>query len=242
MRAFLKRLGLTVAASLALGACVQAQEARTAVARFSSAAPGAGLPGGWQPWPVDPRKPPTRYSLVAESGRTVLRAEANASVSALTFPVKGGGARLQWRWRIEKLIAGADERQRERDDAPVRVLVAFDGDLSRLSAEERAQYALAAALSGRDPPYATLMYIWSNAGARESVSVNPRSSRARALVVEQGARRVGRWIEYRRDLGADYRKAFGEDPGAILWVGVMTDADDTGGSAVAWYGDLVLLQ
>jgi hypothetical protein len=221
-----------------LPACVHAQP----LAPFSAARPGGELPGGWREWIVDPRKPATRYSLIEDAGKVVVCARANASVSALVFDVKGPAARLQWRWKVERTIPGADERERARDDSPARLLVAFSGDLSRLSAEERAQHSLASALSGRELPYATLVYSWSNARPRETVSINPRSSRARTIVVEQGTRRVGRWTEYRRDLRADYRKAFGEEPGEIAWIGVMTDADDTASSARAYYGDITLVQ
>jgi hypothetical protein len=37
---------------------------------------------------------------------------------------------------------------------------------------------------------------------------------------------------------ADFRRAFGEEPGALLAVGVLTDTDNTDGHAEAWYGDI----
>ena len=51
---------------------------------------------------------------------------------------------------------------------------------------------------------------------------------------------IGRWLAYERDVVADYRAAFGEDPPPISGVGLMTDADDTGESALAYYGDIAL--
>jgi hypothetical protein len=38
---------------------------------------------------------------------------------------------------------------------------------------------------------------------------------------------------------ADYRAAFGEDPPPINGVAIMTDTDNTGESATAYYGDIV---
>ena len=43
-----------------------------------------------------------------------------------------------------------------------------------------------------------------------------------------------------RDVEADYRAAFGEAPPPISGVALMTDADNTGGSALAYYGDITL--
>jgi len=35
---------------------------------------------------------------------------------------------------------------------------------------------------------------------------------------------------------ADFVKAFGEAPGALLAIGIMTDTDNTRSEAQAWYG------
>ena len=53
-----------------------------------------------------------------------------------------------------------------------------------------------------------------------------------------GPAELGRWIDERRDVLADYRTLFGEDPPMISGVAIMTDTDGTGESALAWYGDI----
>ena len=40
-------------------------------------------------------------------------------------------------------------------------------------------------------------------------------------------------------MAEDYRRAFGEEPGRITSVAVMTDTDNTGESALAYFGDIV---
>jgi hypothetical protein len=59
-------------------------------------------------------------------------------------------------------------------------------------------------------------------------------------VVESGAGRLGQWAEYERDIYDDYRRAFDEEPPRISGIAIMTDADGTGESAVAYYGDIFL--
>ena len=44
------------------------------------------------------------------------------------------------------------------------------------------------------------------------------------------------------DLYADFKRAFGEEPGPITGIGIMTDTDNTGEKARAWYGDIRLLR
>ncbi len=43
-----------------------------------------------------------------------------------------------------------------------------------------------------------------------------------------------------RNLYDDYRHAFGEEPGNLTGIGVLTDTDNTGESVEAWYGDIRL--
>jgi hypothetical protein len=53
---------------------------------------------------------------------------------------------------------------------------------------------------------------------------------------------VGQWLEEKRNLVEDYRKCFGEDPGKAGGVAIMTDTDNTGEKAMAWYGPIRLLK
>jgi hypothetical protein len=56
------------------------------------------------------------------------------------------------------------------------------------------------------------------------------------LVVESGTRNLNRWIDYERNIQADFEQAFGEPPGALVGIGIMTDSDNTHSSTRAWYG------
>ena len=100
---------------------------------------------------------------------------------------------------------------------------------------------LSHALSGKPMPYATLMYVWCNQRPVNSVIHNPRTDRIRKMVVESGPQRVNQWISYERNIRADYEKAFGEPPGALIGIAIMTDTDNTRSHAQAWYGPISLL-
>jgi hypothetical protein len=62
----------------------------------------------------------------------------------------------------------------------------------------------------------------------------------RKLVVASGPHHLNQWLRFERDVRADFELAFGEAPGALLGIGVMTDSDNTQSNAVAWYGDIAL--
>lgn len=60
-------------------------------------------------------------------------------------------------------------------------------------------------------------------------------------MLESGPGQCGRWLHYERDLAADFRRAFGEEPGRLVGMGLMTDADNTASSAAGLYGEVRLL-
>jgi hypothetical protein len=131
-------------------------------------------------------------------------------------------------------------RQREAEDSPVRLILVFEGDRQRFSMQNQLLSELTLSLTGEPLPYATLMYVWCNDCPAESVIVNPRTDRIRKLAVESGPGQVGQWLNYRRDIRADFEKAFGEPPGALLGLAIMTDTDNTRSTTRAWYGAIRL--
>ena len=199
------------------------------------------VPATWQPedqlkWESVkiPGKLATEYSLVRVNNRNKLKANAQASAS---MRLNG----LSFSWQIQKLIADADMSQRESEDSPVRLVLAFDGDRSQFSAKNAMLSELSHAVSGRPMPYATLMYVWCNHRPVNSVIHNPRTDRIRKIVIESGPQRVNQFISYERNIRADYEKAFGEPPGALIGIAIMTDTDNTRSHVQAWYGPISLL-
>lgn len=202
--------------------------------------PAASWNDGWQPF-VLPGKIATRYTAVTADGRWVLHAQSERSASMYRRALRIEPDRLgevSFSWKVTSLLPEADVRESETGDAVVRVMLAFDGDPARLSARTRMMFDLMHGLSGEPPPFATLMYVWDTRAEVDSVVVNRRIDRVRKIVLESGPAHLGQWRSYRRDLRDDYRRAFGEDPGALIGVAVMTDSDNTRSRAEAWYGEI----
>lgn len=212
------------------------------VATFSEAAPGGELPGGWQPWILSRFKRNTEYRLVKdEDGMTVVRADADQSASGIIRELDidvNKTPQLTWRWRVPALIKSADNTDHNRDDSPVRVILTFDGDHSKLDVEERAIAGRVKALTGREMPYATIMYIWENHRPVNDIIESKHTSRVQMVVVESGISRSGRWLSFARNVADDYRRIYGEAPGRIRGIGLMTDTDNTGERTRAYYGDI----
>jgi len=197
----------------------------------------------WQPMYL-PGKRFAGFESTERQGRPSLSVKADRSVSILRqrfAPSLTEFGQLAFSWKVDALPEGANLSETEHADAAVRILLAFDGDRSKWSPRNHRLSEMSRLLTGEELPYATLAYVWSNQGEPGSVIVNPRTDRIRKLVVESGAGQVGRWREYRRDVRADFIKAFGEEPGPLVAVALMTDTDNTGSSLRAWYGPLRLV-
>ena len=235
-------------AAAALAGCAVAptpppeEIALPAVGRFSAARPGETLPSGWRVWQISGLKRPTEYRLVNHEGRTVVFARSQGSASGLVFPVSidlRAFPYLHWHWKVPALIPGADNTHRHTEDSPARIVVTFDGDKSRLPLEDRLFADQFKLFTGQEFPYAILMYIWENRAPVGTVIDNLHTSRIRMIVAESGANGLGEWRAVTRNLYEDYRRAFGEEPPPVRSVGIMTDSDNTGASAEAYYGDIV---
>lgn len=97
-------------------------------------------------------------------------------------------------------------------------------------------------ISGQELPYATLMYIWSGKSPINSILDNPHTSRIKMIVVDSGWDGLGQWHSHQRDLEADYLKAYGEAPGEVIGIALLTDTDNTKSETKAFYGDIEFIR
>ena len=192
----------------------------------------------WQTYHL-PGKKRTRYSKVQMDGRDAMLAVANSSASMLRKKIRLNAKDLQqvkFSWKVPQLIDTADVALRETDDSPVRIVLAFEGDRSKWSTKNAMLSELSHAITGEELPYATLMYVWSNQSAPGTVIHNPRTDRIRKIVVESGGKNLNQWLDCERDIKADFQRAFGEAPGALVGLALMTDTDNTRSQSKAYYG------
>jgi Protein of unknown function (DUF3047) len=193
---------------------------------------------GWRHY-VLPGKAATLYTLDRLDGRAALMAKAGTSASMMRSDVNIPAFQLDevsFSWQVPQLIETADLAERDADDSPVRVVLVFEGDKKKFSAKNAMLSELAQVLTGEPLPYATLMYVWCNKRPSGSVVVNPRTDRIRSIVVESGKKNLRQWRDYKRKIHSDFEKAFGEAPGKLLSVAVMTDSDNTKTQISAAYG------
>jgi hypothetical protein len=201
-------------------------------------------PQGWSFYRIAPFKKNTVYRLENYQGRTVLSANAKTSASGLAVKLKPKPSQhlwLKWEWKTSNLIQAANPADKQADDSPLRILVAFDGDKSKLGFKDNLTFELAHLMSGQELPYATLMYIWSNHHPVDTILNNPHTGRIKMIVVDSGPNKLNQWQLHERDLSADFMAAYGEKPGNVVGVALLTDTDNTKSEARSYYGDIELI-
>lgn len=210
---------------------------------FSQLQPGAPVTG-WSVVRPAGKVPDTVYTLVRDEGQTVLKAEADHSMSIMAHTVRIDLKKtplLRWRWKIAAPVKGADMTKKSGDDYAGRIYVLFDYPVEKLSFATRAKLKIGEALYGMKIPTAAINYLWDNRQPIGTWQDNTYTDRARMLVVESGSDKAGQWVTETRDVAADFRTAFGEEAPDVVVVALATDTDNTGEQATAWYGDLQFL-
>lgn len=210
---------------------------------FTPPADPAAPPPGWEAltFPRVPRQ--TRYAVVRDGDNWVLRAESDGSASGLYRPLDLDPRvyrTLSWRWKVEGVLARSDPRRREGDDYAARVYVAFRYDPDAATVWQRAGYGAYRLLYGRYPPGVVLNYVWESRLPAGTVLDSTYTDRVKIIVARSGDAEAGRWVFETRDIYADFRRIVGGEPPRIAGIALMTDTDDTGERAVAYYDAITL--
>ncbi len=220
------------------------------VGHFSAAvADSNGHPSGWQTVRFGDVETETQYRLVERlvegDSTAVVRAVSNGGAAGLgrtlaldpqRYPV------LSWRWKVTNVLEAGDARTKDGDDYPARLYVTFDYDPSNFGLVDRAKYEALQALGYDQVPTRALNYVWASRVDPDTILPNAFTDWVQMIPVESGSTKVGTWVRERRDIRVDYRRAFGESPPPIDGVAIMTDTDNTGEAATAYYGDIVARQ
>lgn len=202
------------AALLAVSVLAGAADESIMIGRFSA--------GNLTDWQIQSFKGETRYIFDDRSGRRALFADSQGTASGLYREIRVDLRRtpwLNWSWRVDLLLNGVDERAKSGDDYSARIYVVVSGGAAFWKTR-------------------SLVYVWSSNQPVGATWRNAFTSNARMMALRSGMKDAGRWVSEKRDIRDDFRRLFGEELDHIDAVALMTDTDNSGQSATAWYGDL----
>jgi len=225
------------------------------VDRFDHAC-SSSIPDGWTEYQFKHSKRATLYRVVPEaavegdaatdcSDGCVLRAESDSGGSMIAkkfvvdlneYPV------LRWRWKVEGIIEGEDGRAKETNDFPAGIYVAVRPKEGGFHPIRSLALGMARSVAGVPVPQAAFHFVWANS-SEPGETFRSASSLGTALnnivvVVESGKTNVGKWVEASVNVLEYYNRFFPGGPAMTDGVGIMTDCDNTGSKAIAYYDDL----
>jgi hypothetical protein len=126
---------------------------------------------------------------------------------------------LHWQWKVNNIFTGIDEHSKQGDDFAARVYIAVK------------------AKNGSFYPR-VLCYVWANHSPKGSHWSSPYSNDTIIIAQQSGHTLVQQWVTEKINVKADLRRYFQEDIDTIEGIAIMTDSDNSQGSAVAFYRDL----
>jgi hypothetical protein len=131
---------------------------------------------------------------------------------------------IEWSWRVDAVFdASVDEKIKAGDDFPARLYVVREGGIAVWRTR-------------------AINYVWASAMPPGSSWPNPFASQAHMVALRSGAPPApGEWVTERRNIREDFRRYHGRDVERIDAVAIMTDCDNRGGTAEAWYGPVRFL-
>jgi hypothetical protein len=212
------------------------------IGKFSTATAGGDFPAGWEPLTFKKIPRHTKYTLVKDRNAVVVKAVSKSSASGLIYRIKIDPRVypvISWRWKVTNTFRKGDVSKKEGDDYPARLYIAFEFDPKKLGFFEKTQYKAARLLYGEYPPTGAITYIWSSNAPLGTMVSNPYTRRVKMIAVQSGKTRLNTWVQEERNVFEDYKTAFSQEPPMIGAVMIMTDSDNTGESAISYFGDII---
>ncbi|VAW38841.1 hypothetical protein MNBD_DELTA04-1776 [hydrothermal vent metagenome] len=213
------------------------------VGNFSASTPDGTMPKGWKPLTFKKIKTLSRYRHVVVDGRWVIKARSENGASGLIRKITINPAQypiISWQWKVKNILSKGDVSKKSGDDYPARIYITFAYDSKKTGFWEGVKFDAYKMVYGEYPPVGTISYIWANKAGIGRIFTNPYADRVKMIVIESGTDRVGKWVRERRNIADDYRAAFKKNPPLISGIAIMTDTDNTGQAATAWYGDIIM--
>ena len=165
----------------------------------------------------------TRYDVVSIDGKPYLKATSKSSASGLIRHIDIDLKKtpyLKWTWKVDNILKDVDETQKSGDDYAARVYVVISGGLFFWNTR-------------------AISYNWTSSEPEGSTWPNAFTDNAVMVSVQSGAEKVGEWVSEKRNVAEDIKNLLGIEATEINAVAIMTDTDNSGQSAIAYYGNIM---
>jgi hypothetical protein len=81
-----------------------------------------------------------------------------------------------------------------------------------------------------------LAYTWDTAAPAGTIERSRKTRTVTFVIVRSGPSGLAQWLTERRDVYADYRRVYGEEPDRLPVIALSIDTNDTRAPAEAFFG------
>jgi hypothetical protein len=181
-----------------------------------------GIPAGWEAYRTPGGRPAYDFSVVEADGRRALRMGSHGDRSTIARALRVDLAAtpvLEWSWKVTRLPARADVRHGATSDAAAQLLVVWPRPPELIRSR-------------------IIAYTWDTTAPAQSIVPSPKARTVTFVVMRSGPAGLGRWLTERRDVLADHRRIYGEDPDPVGAIALSIDTNDTRSPAEAAIGPI----
>lgn len=189
-----------------------------------------------------PKKDWTEYTLVSDGDIPHIKAVSNNSASGWKYLVDIDPKEypiIEWQWKIDGVLENGDMTEKDGDDYPARIYITYEYSRKDLPFGERIKYGTMKTFTSFDIPLRSMNYVWANKAKIGRVQENVFTNWVHMVATESGNDKAGTWVTSTANVYDSYKEAFDEEPKNITGVAIMTDSDNSKGSATAYYGNIV---
>jgi len=152
--------------------------------------------------------------LFAHSRGDAIQIGKKVRVNLKKFPI------LTWRWKVDKLCEGGDERYKKTGDSVAAIYVVFP--------------------TWKKWNPKVIKYVWSASDLPTGFKTkSPYASNTKIIILENKSSPMHRWVQERANVLNDYKYFFGKKVKNVKLIGIMTDSDNTKTEAIASYDDIM---
>jgi hypothetical protein len=183
-------------------------------------APGAEVPVDLRGFEVAPSQSGSvsYYTMVEGPEGLFIRGRYRPPLETVTLALRFPDwahfrvARLRWQWRVNTLPVGGDECRHGYGDSAASMYVTWKRGLKWYS----------------------IKYVWSTVGQTGQTCDRVRNAFVvQDTVVLRSGPPLGVWLGEEVDPSAEFRAHFGDEPPALVGLGLMSDGDQTRSPAAA---------
>lgn len=190
------------------------------VDRFTGGVDGKGIPKGWtleetpgndSKFAIEQDKDGPYVRMLSVNDNFGLKKELSFNLKKHPY--------LNWRWKALRLPKGGDVRNKETDDQAGQLYVLFPRWPAKVNTR-------------------SVGYLWDSGAPPGSFGTSTAYSKMKYFVLQSGAKNLEQWVWESRNVYADYKKLFGDEPPELGGILLYINSQHTKTSGEIGYADI----